>query len=132
MVVAAASETGNSRRRCAGGASSVISVIRVSSTGRADAVKAVVTLSHESNPGVGPDLPDGQKQISGVATPSILNGMVQDALEDIEKRGWIMNVAANPPITEYNEDANRNEVIVPTVVRPHNHQTLASIRQIAS
>jgi len=97
-----------------------------------DAVKAVVTLSHESNPGVGPDLPDGQKQISGVATPSILNGMVQDALEDIEKRGWIMNVAANPPITEYNEDANRNEVIVPTVVRPHNHQTLASIRQIAS
>jgi hypothetical protein len=58
--------------------------------------------------------------------------MVQDELESIEARGWIMNVAANPPITEYNDDANRNEVIVPTVVRPHNHQTLASIRQIGA
>lgn len=97
-----------------------------------DAVKAVVTTAHENNSGVGPDLPEGQKQIAGVVTPSILNGMVNAELIDIEARGWIMNVADNPPITEYNDDANRNEVIVPTVVRPHNHQTLASIRQIAS
>jgi len=97
-----------------------------------DAVKAVVVTAHESNPGVGPDLPAGQKQIEGVVTPSILNGMVNAELLDIEARGWIMDVADNTPITEYNDDANRNEVIVPTVVRPHNHQTLASIRQIAS
>ena len=96
-----------------------------------DGVNALATTEAENNPGVGPDLPDGQPSISGVSTPRIWNATVQSYLESLQNAGWLKEVADNPPITEYNEDADRNETIVPCVVRKHLHQIFTSIQQIA-
>lgn len=97
-----------------------------------DEVKALARTEAESNPGVGPDLPDGLPQIEGVSTPRIWNATVEARLEEIQATGWIRDVASNPPITEYNTVTDANETIVPVVVRAHQHQIFASIRQVAA
>jgi hypothetical protein len=97
-----------------------------------DEVQILAEENAQQNPGVGPDLPDGLPQIAGISTPAIWNATVQARLEEIEAVGWIIDVATNPPITAYNTVALRNETIVPVVVRPHQHQILASIRQVAA
>jgi phage tail sheath gpL-like len=96
-----------------------------------DDVEALATTEAENNTGVGPDLPDGMPQISGRSTPKIWNGTVNAYLEEKERAGWLKDVALNPPITEYNDDADRLETIVPCVVCPHQHQIFTSVRQIA-
>jgi phage tail sheath gpL-like len=97
-----------------------------------DEVKALALTEAESNHGVGPDLPDGLPQIEGVSTPRIWGATIQARLEEIEAVGWIRDVAGKPPIVAYNEVTDANESIVPVVVRPHQHQIFASIRQVVA
>jgi len=97
-----------------------------------DEVKALARAEAESNHGVGPDLPDGLPQIEGVSTPRIWGATIQARLEEIEAVGWIRDVAGKPPIVAYNEVTDANESIVPVVVRPHQHQIFASIRQVVA
>jgi hypothetical protein len=86
----------------------------------------------EQNPYVGPDLPDGLPQISGVSTPKIWNGQVQALLEEEQAAGRVTDVATNPPISEYNTTTLAIETIVPVKRRQHQHQHLASIRQMGA
>jgi phage tail sheath gpL-like len=85
----------------------------------------------EENPGVGPDLPDGQPQIEGVGTPRVWNALVLADLKDVEKIGYLKSVDANPPVSEYDDDTDRINTVVPCVVRKHQHQMAQSVRQIA-
>lgn len=85
----------------------------------------------EQNPGVGPDLPDGAPQIVGVGTPAIWNALVFEDLKAVETMGWLKEVDQNLPISEYDEDTDRINTIVPCKVRKHQHQLAQSIRQVA-
>ena len=96
-----------------------------------DEVSALAADRLQQNPGVGPDLPDGLPQIEGVLTPKLWNADVQSELEAIERLGYVKDVATNPPISAYDTVAECIETIVPVVVRPHNHQLRASVRQVA-
>lgn len=90
----------------------------------------LATTYLEENPGVGDDLPDGAPQIAGVGTPSIWNALVLGDLKEVEALGYIKDVDTNPPISEYDDDTDRINTIVPTVVRKHQHILAQSIRQI--
>lgn len=99
-------------------------------------LKALAQQFMESNPGVGPDLPDGRPQIEGVLTPSIWNAACDKLHEDLVTEGLLMaeddDGVASVPVSEWNSSAKRIDTIFPDIVRPHNLQLANLIRQISA
>jgi phage tail sheath gpL-like len=89
----------------------------------------------ESNPGVGPDLPDGQPQLTGVGTPSIWNGIATKLHDDLVTAGYLMSEDddgnESVPISEWNAASKRIDTIFPCIVRPHQLQLANLIEQVA-
>jgi phage tail sheath gpL-like len=92
----------------------------------------------ESNPGVGPDLPDGRPQIEGVGTPSLWNASATKLHEDLVTAGYLMaeddDGNESVPISAYNSSSTpkRIDTIFPCIVRPHQLQLANLIRQVAA
>ncbi len=99
-------------------------------------LKAVAQGVMEGNPGVGPDLPDGQPQIEGVLTPSIWNASASALHDELVTAGYILSEdddgVESSPVSAWNSSAKRIDTIFPSIVRPHNLHLANLIRQIAA
>lgn len=98
---------------------------------REDVAELSVTFV-QNNTGVGPDLPDGVPQRAGVGTPKIWQALVTGYAREKERDGWLSSVTEHPPTSTWNATTKRIETALPTVVTPHQHQLVNSVRQVAS
>jgi phage tail sheath gpL-like len=87
----------------------------------------------ENNQYVGDD-PDPGEEPPGedVATPFFWKAEVVAVNKLAEGNKWLQDVDANPPLVEYDDDADRLMTAAPIVVRKQNHQLGISVRQIAA
>ena len=82
------------------------------------------------NPRVAADLPDNLERPAGVLTPSRWNDVVKRILKDEEEATNLIDVDANPPVSEYNVAGKRIMSIVPVKAAPNNHSIGTSVRGI--
>lgn len=85
------------------------------------------------NPWAGPDVGEGLPPV-GTFTPKLWNSKVEASLKTWASTdfNWLTDVENNLPESEWDSDAQRIMSIVPTVVKPQNHQLGVIVRQTAA
>jgi phage tail sheath gpL-like len=100
--------------------------------GTLDAKLLYDTQFRPANKYVGPDPAEGEDfPPAGVGTPSLWNSSLTHRMEEWWKKGWIYPPSANPPISQFNEEAQAIESIMPLLVRRVQHQLRQIVRQTA-
>lgn len=94
---------------------------------------AIGTTMKEANPFAGPDVGEGLPP-DGTFTPRLWNSRVQAELERwaSPEFNWLTDVENNLPESVWDNDAKRVMSIVPTIVKPQNHQLGIIVRQTAA
>lgn len=84
-----------------------------------------------ANPHVRPNPIQGEADVpEGVGTPDTWNNRVAQELVAMEREKILVQVALNPPSSEFNSTANRIMTAMPIIMLPHQHQVGVSVRQL--
>jgi len=85
-----------------------------------------------ANPYVRPDPVTGEQDVpEGVMTPTNWNGRVYQEMIAMEREKILVQVALNPPSSEFNSTARRIMTAMPVIPLPANHQVGVSVRQLS-